>query len=350
VLRLADLGPRFATKDVGTIHVLHARTVEGGRLQLTLRLPEEERLNRLARVLTPEILQSIARDPKVKVSDGWTPPGGTWGDVGQFFMETAEFFDPVQGAVANCYYIAALSAIAWATPRAIAQSTRATGADQQQFVDIIRFYKPDSGGAVDREIEITETIPLGAGGNPMYCRSSEAGEIWPAVYEKAYAKFKTGISGDHPNILDTAWGDCVLATAHLNGGTRSYFNTAGRTGAQVWDIVRANSMGGRTFRPMTAWTYSSGTASEKKIVYGDANIVASHCYTILGWDYRNGTRYVIVRNPWGNTEPTVGQLTGTTVLHDISWWRPIALAPNDGTFGITADAFQTYFAGLGVAA
>lgn len=350
VARLADVGPRFATKDVGSIPVVHSRTVEGGRLQLTLRLPDKERLNRLARVLSPEILRTVTRDPKLDVSDGWTPPGAVWGDTGQFFRETAEFFDPVQGAVANCYYIAALSAVAWATPRRIAQATRATGTNQQQFVDVIRFYRPDSGGVVDREVEITEAIPLGAGGNPIYCRSSEAGEIWPAVYEKAYAKFKTGTSGDRPSILDTAWGDCVLATAHLNGGKRAYFTTAGRTGAQMWDIVRASSMGGRTFRPMTAWTYSSGTASEKKIVYSDANIVASHCYTILGWDYRNGVRYLIVRNPWGNTEPTVGQLTGTTVLHDISWWRPIALAPVDGTFGITADAFQTYFAGLGVAA
>jgi hypothetical protein len=347
---LGDLGSRFATRDVADIPVVHARSVEGGRLQLTLRLPEKERLSRLARVFTPEILATITRDPKLVVSDGWTPPGGIWADNGTFFQETAEFFDPVQGAVANCYYIAALSAVAWATPKLIAQTTRATGANQQQFIDSITFYKPDSGGAVDRVIEVSEAIPLGSGGNPIYCRSSEAGEIWPAVYEKAYAKFKTGISGDRPDILATAWGDCVLATSHLNGGRRTYWNTAGRTGTQIWDIVRGNCMGGRTFRPMTAWTYSSGTATEKKIVYGDANIVASHCYTILGWDYRNGVRYLIVRNPWGNTEPTVGQLTGTSVLHDISWWRPIALAPNDGTFGITADAFQRYFAGLGLAA
>jgi hypothetical protein len=41
---------------------------------------------------------------------------GSWyatrGDPGRFFNEATEFFDPVQGAVANCYYIAALSAVA----------------------------------------------------------------------------------------------------------------------------------------------------------------------------------------------------------------------------------------------
>ena len=37
------------------------------------------------------------------------------------------------------------------------------------------------------------------------------------VYEKAFAKLKTGTSTDMPDITQTAWGDCVGATAQLNG-------------------------------------------------------------------------------------------------------------------------------------
>lgn len=347
---LRDLAPRFDTQDVGDIAVLRSESTGGGRLVLTLRIPDKDRLRRLHAVLTPSIVQAIAFDPELKVvSDGWTPPGGHWATSGRFFAETAEFFDPVQGSVANCYYIAALGAVAWATPKHVVHSTRATGMGQEAFVDTMRFFKPDGGG-MDKEIEVTESVPQTSGGSFIYCRSSEVGESWPAIYEKAYAKLKTGISGDHPDITATAWGDCVWATAQLNGGNRSYWNTAGRTGDQMWNLVRANCMGGRTFRPMTAWTYSTGAATEKKIIYGDTNVVASHCYTVLGWDYRQGGKYLILRNPWGQTEPTVGVLGGTTVAYDISWWRPIALAPNDGTFGIEAGAFQTYFAGLGVAA
>src|SRR5690606_2058329 len=110
----------------------------------------------------------------------------------------------------------------------------------------------------------------------------------------------------------------------------------------------ANSLSRRTFNPMTAWTYSSGTASDKKIVYGDANIVASHCYTVLGWDYRNDRKYIVLRNPWGNTEAGVSVATGNWISHDISWWRPVNLATIDGTFAIEASAFKTYFAGIGV--
>jgi hypothetical protein len=189
---------------------------------------------------------------------------------------------------------------------------------------------------------------MNSGGGLIYARSSEAGETWPAIYEKAFAKLKTGITGDHPDILATAWGDCVWATAQLTGGKREYHDTAGNTADKLWDLVRANSLSRRTFNPMTAWTYSSGDAAPKKVVYADANVVGSHCYTILGWDYRDGRKYIILRNPWGNTEATVQTLAGTAWLWDVSWWRPIDLAVVDGTFAVEASAFKQYWAGLGV--
>lgn len=347
--RLSDLGPRYNVAHVGTIPVEHAEIVRN-TIVLTLRLPERDRLQRLARVFTKAVLQTVAPDPKtVGKSSDWTPPDATWGDAGRFFNETTEFFDPIQGAVANCYYIAALSAVAWAMPYRIRHLTRAIGQGQDQFVNLIQFFKPDSGGQLDKEIEVTDTVPLNGSGNFLYARSSEAGEIWPAVYEKAYAKLKTGITGDHPDILATAWGDCVWATAQLTGGRRHYYDNAAETADKLWDLVRANSMSGRTFNPMTAWTYGSGDDAPKKVVYADANVVGSHCYTVLGWDYRDGRKYIILRNPWGNTEATVQNLTGTTWLFDISWWRPISLAVVDGTFAVEASAFKQYWAGLGVA-
>jgi hypothetical protein len=350
IKRLADLGSHFNTEDIANIEVYQAKVVDQRYLHLTLRLPERERLQRLARVFTLDIVETVAPDPKKSgKSKDWTPPNATWSDPGRFFNEAAEFFDPIQGAVANCYYIAALSAVAWALPYRISHLTRATGQTQQQFTNMIRFYKPDSGGQLDREIEVTDSIPLNtATGGFIYCRSSEAGEIWPAVYEKAYAKLLTGISGDHPDITATAWGDCIWATAQLTGGQRFYYGTSSHSADQLWDIVRANSLSRRTFNPMTAWTYSSGDASEKKIVYGDANIVASHCYTVLGWAYRNERKYIVLRNPWGNTEATVQTLDATVWFYDISWWRPINMTTVDGTFAIEASAFKTYFAGIGV--
>lgn len=348
IRRLGDLGPRFQTEDIAGIAVQRVQRLTDQQLTLTLRLPEKGRLERLARVFNKAILETVVYDTKLSgTAKDWTPPNANWQDGGRFFNEAAEFFDPVQGAVANCYYIAALSAVAWASPKRIAHITRATGPAQSSFTNMIRFYKPDNGG-LDKEIEVTDTVPMTSGGSYIYCRSSETGEAWPAIYEKAYAKLKTGISGDHPDITATGWGDCVWATAQLTGGQRYYYDSASRSGSQLWDLVRGNSMSYRTFNPMTAWTYSSGDASERKIVYADANIVASHCYTVLGWAWRDGRRYIVLRNPWGNTEATVSTLPSSIWMYDISWWRPIDLTAVDGTFAIEADAFKTYFAGLGV--
>jgi hypothetical protein len=251
--------------------------------------------------------------------------------------------------VANCYYIASLSAIAWATPFRIAHVTRATGVSQPNFNDLIHFYKPDSGGVIDKDIQVTESVPLNAWNDFIYCRSSEAGETWPAVYEKAFAKLTTGTSTDMPDITQTAWGDCVLATAQLNGGSRHYYNTKDNTADQLWNLLRSNCLSYRTFNPMTAWTYSTADAAKDNVDYSSANVVGSHCYTVLGWAYRNCRRWIVLRNPWGNTEASVSVLDATITMYDVSWWRPITLKTVDGVFAMEISAFKKYFAGFGTA-
>ena len=348
---LADMARLADLKSILEWPILCADLSRYSRVRISLRLPPELRALQLGNALSADVIRSITFDPAIiaNVDPGWTPPGGHWAVAGEFFQQTAEYFDPVQGAVANCYYIAALSAIAWATPFRLAHLTRATGPAQPQFNDQISFYKPDSGGALDQAIQVTEAVPMTAGGNPIYCRSSESGETWPAVYEKAFAKLKTGTATDMPDITQTAWGDCVWATAQLNGGTRHYYDTAGRSADDLWQLLRSNCLSYRTFNPMTAWTYSSGDAAPDHVDYSSAQIVGSHCYTVLGWAYRDCQRWIVLRNPWGNTEATSSVLDATISMYDVSWWRPITLKNNDGVFAMEIGAFKKYFAGFGTA-
>ncbi|KAA0068676.1 C2 family cysteine protease [Rhodanobacter sp. T12-5] len=348
---LADMARVADLKSILEWPILCGDLSRFSRLHISLRLPPALRTLQLGNALTADVIRSITFDPAIiaNVDPGWTPPGGHWATAGDFFHETAEFFDPVQGAVANCYYIAALSAIAWATPFRLAHLTRATGPTQPQFNDQINFCKPDSGGTLDQAIQVSETLPMTAGGNLIYCRSSESGETWPAIYEKAFAKLKTGTATDMPDITQTAWGDCVWATAQLNGGTRSYYDTASRSADDLWTLLRSNCLSYRTFNPMTAWTYSSGDASPDHVDYASAQIVGSHCYTVLGWAYRNCQRWIVLRNPWGNTEAATSILDATISMYDVSWWRPITLKNNDGVFAMEIGAFKKYFAGFGTA-
>jgi len=290
-----------------------------------------------------ELLRYYLRRPLV--SDGgtpWDPPGSIWADPGAFFDEGTEFFDPVQGGLADCWLIAAMAAVAWARPYTIAQRTRATGLGEEDFVDEIDIH---NGGGPTTSVEVTERINVSAPGHAfLWGRSSESGEIWPAVYEKAFAKWRGHYTTDQPDMTALNYGDCVDASFNLTGLGKTYYDNNALTGHDIWQTVRANSLSYRTFNPMTCWTYGAAPAG---LDYGAANVVLNHCYTILGWSYAAGVEYVVLRNPWGYHEATLDVLSATWQPYDSSFWRPVSLN-TAGVFAIKADTFKRYWAGFGV--
>lgn len=284
-----------------------------------------------------------------------------WHDPGQFYSEAAELTDPVQGAALDCYLIAALSSIAWARPYFIAQKTRATGTEQPKFVDMVEIYNvhfpPDDDGKVAK-IEVNEFIPWAPAGDFIYAKSSELGEIWPAVYEKAYAKWcvykKTKKRTDHPNYDYIAFGDPTGALAQLTGLASTVYSTVSLTADQIFTTVADNCLKRKTFNPMVASTYDSEKDAPDSIKYSDANLVGKHSYSILGLQQTGGHKYIVLRNPWGTHEATLSIDGGTWTAWDEpykggpGWWRPIDLATDDGIFALEADTFKKYFSGFGV--
>lgn len=276
-----------------------------------------------------------------------------WLDPGDFFEEAAEITDPIQGGLGDCYFIAALASVAWARTYVIAQRTRAVGTGQQQFVDMIEFFK----SGASHKIEVNELLPLHSPGNGyIYARSSEAGEIWPAIYEKAYVKWRTSKDptsrSDYSTIYGMiAGGDPVGSAAALTGLTPYYYGTSGLTADAIWQKVRQNSISRKTFNPMVAWTYGSSPSPD--VNYANAHLAANHAYSILGWQFVNNQKYVILRNPWGSYEAILNVDNSTWTAWDApyyggpGWWKPIPMATNDGIFALRVDTFKKYFAGFG---
>jgi hypothetical protein len=272
-----------------------------------------------------------------------------WVDIGDFFKGGAELFDPVQGAVGDCYLIAALSAVAWSRPYSIEHRTRPTDS-AEGFTNMVEFNWDNNVS----QIEVTDKLLMRGQTNiPKYARSSDAGEIWPGVYEKAYAKWKTNDSDDTPDIQKIAGGDPVRACSELTGLKRYYYATS-MSADDIWTKVRANSMTGSTFNPMVAWTWPSGDSAPNGVNYNNANLVANHAYSIHGWDYRDGKKYIVLRNPWGQKEATVGVAGGYWTAYDRAghygpgFWRKVNLPTNDGLFAIEAATFKKYFRGFGL--
>lgn len=278
----------------------------------------------------------------------------TWADPGDFFEEATEITDPIQGGLGDCYFIAALSSVAWARTYVIAQRTRATGTAQQQLVDMVEFFK----NGVSQKIEVNELLPLTSPGNVfIYARSSEIGEIWPAIYEKAYVKFRTAqdptSKPNHSNIYGLiAGGDPVGSCVSLTGLTPYYYGNSALTEDAIWQKVRENCVSMKTFNPMVTWTYASSPSPD--INYANAHMAANHAYSILGWQFVNNQKYIILRNPWGNYEAVLNIDNSTWTAWDApyyggtGWWRPIPMATNDGIFALRVDTFKKYFAGFGV--
>jgi hypothetical protein len=272
----------------------------------------------------------------------FTPADSTWSDRGDFFEEAAEYFDPLQGATADCYLISGLSSIAWARPYVIAQRSRPTGDAQDEFKDMITFF---SGGRKD--IEVTERVPVNATTHQfLYARSSESNEIWPAIYEKAYAKLKAGSSTDKPNIpaLIGNGGSPLTAMQEVTGLSGEGIVTSGKTEDELWQLVRAHSLSYRTVDPMTACTYPTNEGPGQAKL-SDANIVAWHCYSILGWAYVDKVKYIVLRNPWGTHEATLHNLAGSWAAYNISFWQNATLN-QAGVFAFRASSFNKYFASV----
>jgi len=288
-------------------------------------------------------------------------PLPSWETKGNFFVNGADYRAPVQGATPDCHFIAALASLAWAYPPWISQRTRPLNTTdalasansilsaEPGGVDMIPFYS--SGGAAPLNIEVDELVPVSQpGANFIYARSANAGETWPAIYEKAWVKWFSGFAGaDTPDYSLITGGDPIADLVGLTGWVPTSKSTSGVTGDAIWNDVRANSRGAWTFNPMAACTYASAAAAPSPVTFNNSGLVAWHCYSILGWIYANNEQYIVVRNPWGNTPATLDVDNGL--------WAPIEQfgpsevlglnLPANGVFALEANLFQQCFASYG---
>jgi hypothetical protein len=310
----------------------------------TLRLANGLRVSKSVDTKLPEIFHSSA----VMVSESskpWNPEGKEWFDKGDYFEDVVEVNDPIQGALGDCYFIAALSSVAWARPYAIINIVRPSGwGNEDNPIHQINFYKDGAGSA--QSVEVSEKVPVVKTTHSwVYAKSLDSTEIWPAVMEKAYAKWRTKNTTDYPGYPPIAGGDPVMACAQLIRGRRTYKGNSKTSANDLWSFVRSNSLSYRTVNPMVAWTYNSQPAGTN---YASAHVVASHAYSVLGWDYFNNEKYIVLRNPWGTHHATLDTRTGTWSAYQISYWARIPLNTN-GVFSMKVATFKKYFAGIGVA-
>lgn len=364
VRRLDDL-EKLGLKKILETRVKMAR-IQNGKLRLVVHA--DSMAKTVSNCSVTMSLNELAL-PFRKQKGHWTPPNSSWRDMYETFFQCVtkrmitdvsrfnighqnymnkKFDDPVQGASSNSWLIAAIFSVFWADPSAINRCTRASGHPSRDEKRVLSIKFHDKGGENNGHtatVDVNYEIPINNSDNePMYCRSSDGCEIWPSLYEKAFAKWITGANSDRPDITQTHNGDPVKAMAQINGKDPQYYCTEQHPAHELVGLVRSCCVNFKTIQPMTAWTHACGN------MFRGSNLVANHAYSVLGWTGRGQDQYIILRNPWGVTEPVgLTSYPGLVDRVESEFWRPASLLDCGGVMALEASAFKQYFAYIGVA-
>jgi hypothetical protein len=231
---------------------------------------------------------------------------------GQLFVGGVSKDDVVQGMIGNCYLVAAFSSVAAQSPKAIQDAIK----DNGDGTFSVRFYQPSYGGSTATPVTVTVDgqLPTKWGGL-NYGKGKDRSELWVPLLEKAYAQWK----GGYENVgHGGAAGDVMAA---LTGRRSSYtWLSTGANEQAIFTQLKGSLAAGKSA--------AAGTHGEEdKALYTGSGMYADHAYSITGTSEENGVRYVHLRNPWGEVEPTGN-------------------GPDDGNFRLPMKDFLKFYSGL----
>lgn len=201
-----------------------------------------------------------------------------------------------QGRTGDCYFLAALAAVAQSDPQSIVQMIK----DNQDGTFTVNFPGKQHPITVDAPTD-TELGLFNGGSNSG---------IWASVLEKAYGKYVKTYYGEEGLTDIEAAGNGGYPAVALEALTGAYFRDDVINYLSDVEIVATlidNFRSGQG-KPMTVST-ARGSESESPDFTKDG-FARQHAYTVLGAGANeNGEFAITIRNPWGdgddNTSGTV---------------------------------------------
>jgi hypothetical protein len=269
------------------------------------------------------------------------------GDLDQLVVGGTGFLDPIQGGTADCYLISSMIALAWTHPSVLERLLNSTGFGTRGTRSFTWQFHQESGATRGR-VTVTGTVPLREGA-PLYARSIEPTESWPALLEKAYVTMSRNLT-DEPTPDDyrlISNGDVPQdACQSLVGGTPD-LNMLSRC-PNIFSFQHVDghlgTASGVVNKPVMVSTMSSQVKNET--VSKETGLFFDHAYALLGvMKSRNVVEHVVLRDPYGapNNKELAGFAKGP--------WRP-ADGPEielnqRGVIAIASDLFFKHFMNIG---
>lgn len=268
--------------------------------------------------------------------------------------ETALWSDVCQNNIGDCYFLAALSSVAWTNPFWIKNVTAlrcrySDGIKQYSPWHEISFYVPSNSYKSSRKwsdkketiqpIVVSEDVLVysasgynyGASGpkekqGKMGTSKTDMDACWAAVYEKAYAKFLQRTDSDFPNMDQPISGgyadDALKEILHTTKVKSVALNNLSTN--QILDIAKQAHR-----KPVCAsihkYCSTLNNAAKTKVYYSEAGtqeeylkmgLYIGHVYSVFDYFTINNKTYIVIRNPHGRN---LNALKGNPKVYHKNW-------------------------------
>lgn len=278
-----------------------------------------------------------------------------FGGASLFPSDLKAFFDnPVQGSAPNCCFMSALSAVAWtlgSTKIRIQDYTKSPYNRSQDDPAAYSVWLQSSWFNVSGIFSLDFGLPMPF----QYGHSRTVSEVWPALYERAYA-IKC-----HQAQANT----CVWSEPPVNWDGNPHNSISNLSGCQPYTFYKNQSnLGGLGVSNYVKATTSIVNEILTRCSYSKTRypMVAwnpEHCYTVLG-QMPDGK--IVFRDPTLQNIPAGSTVTGTwTIYHNFLWdcrpsinrmladQRQLDINLGSGIFAMTQNAAEAYFSNMSYA-
>jgi hypothetical protein len=196
--------------------------------------------------------------------------------------------DVNQGEAGDCYFLSSLAAFAQQDPQLLVQSAVDMG-DGTYTVQFISNNTPTF-------VRVSNAFASGPFDGLMYAHPGTDGSIWAAVFEKAFAYFRTG-ANTYASI-NGGW----MGEAYSDLGVNSTeFLPSADSASSLYSMISTDLADGEEV--------TLATSSDAP------NLVSDHAYTVVSaYTNASGAMVYVVRNPWGVSGDSLENSTGYATL------------------------------------
>ncbi len=216
--------------------------------------------------------------------------------------------DITQGQLGDCYFMAALGAIARIKPDWIKGLIKENKEDPKDKAAVtsysVTFYDSDLDAVTEK---ITPSFPVTTYGNPAYAQSgdydsaNQSYELWPMIMEKAYAKWYDGYANIESGYVDTALRQLTGKSASMHYRDWSLTWYLGTENEPILDWVTRMNTDFLANKAVCVTTYDKGS---KKSNLGKAKngveVIGSHVYVVTSIKLDGAKTTVTLYNPHGS--------------------------------------------------